>query len=108
MTLRVGVFGAGGRMGSTVCRAVFDDPDRFDPDRFVRDPSLSKRLLTFGHGSHLCVGMYLARMEAEVAWPRLCERFAGLERADDAPLDWIDTLIVRGLARLPIATRAAG
>lgn len=27
MTLRVGVFGAGGRMGSTVCRAVSDDPD---------------------------------------------------------------------------------
>jgi 4-hydroxy-tetrahydrodipicolinate reductase len=27
MTLRVGVFGAGGRMGSTVCRAVADDPD---------------------------------------------------------------------------------
>lgn len=27
MTIRVGVFGAGGRMGSTVCRAVHDDPD---------------------------------------------------------------------------------
>jgi 4-hydroxy-tetrahydrodipicolinate reductase len=27
MTLRVGVFGAGGRMGSTVCQAVADDPD---------------------------------------------------------------------------------
>jgi 4-hydroxy-tetrahydrodipicolinate reductase len=27
MTLRVGVFGAGGRMGSTVCQAVYDDPD---------------------------------------------------------------------------------
>jgi len=26
MTIRVGVFGAGGRMGSTVCRAVDDDP----------------------------------------------------------------------------------
>jgi 4-hydroxy-tetrahydrodipicolinate reductase len=25
--MRVGVFGAGGRMGSTVCRAVADDPD---------------------------------------------------------------------------------
>src|SRR4051795_12094692 len=24
--IRVGVFGAGGRMGSTVCRAVLDDP----------------------------------------------------------------------------------
>lgn len=27
MALRVGVFGAGGRMGSTVCRAVAEDPD---------------------------------------------------------------------------------
>jgi 4-hydroxy-tetrahydrodipicolinate reductase len=27
MTIRVGVFGAGGRMGSTVCQAVTDDPD---------------------------------------------------------------------------------
>jgi len=27
MALKVGVFGAGGRMGSTVCRAVDDDPD---------------------------------------------------------------------------------
>jgi 4-hydroxy-tetrahydrodipicolinate reductase len=27
MTIRVGVFGAGGRMGSTVCQAVAEDPD---------------------------------------------------------------------------------
>ena len=27
MTIRVGVFGAGGRMGTTVCQAVNDDPD---------------------------------------------------------------------------------
>jgi 4-hydroxy-tetrahydrodipicolinate reductase len=27
VTIRVGVFGAGGRMGSTVCRAVVGDPD---------------------------------------------------------------------------------
>lgn len=27
MTIKVGVFGAGGRMGSTVCQAVQDDPD---------------------------------------------------------------------------------
>ena len=27
MTIRVGVFGGGGRMGSTVCRAVHDDPE---------------------------------------------------------------------------------
>jgi 4-hydroxy-tetrahydrodipicolinate reductase len=27
MSIRVGIFGAGGRMGSTVCRAVAEDPD---------------------------------------------------------------------------------
>src|SRR5439155_10085091 len=27
MAIRVGVFGAGGRMGSLVCRTVADDPD---------------------------------------------------------------------------------
>src|SRR4051812_7066121 len=27
MTIRVGVFGAGGRMGATVCQAVASDPD---------------------------------------------------------------------------------
>lgn len=27
MTIRVGVFGAGGRMGSTVCQAIAEDPD---------------------------------------------------------------------------------
>lgn len=27
MSIRVGVFGAGGRMGSTVCQAITDDPD---------------------------------------------------------------------------------
>ncbi|MGH8978806.1 MAG: 4-hydroxy-tetrahydrodipicolinate reductase, partial [Acidimicrobiia bacterium] len=36
--IRVGVFGAGGRMGSTVCRAVIDAPDMelvaaVDPER---------------------------------------------------------------------------
>lgn len=82
--------------------AVFDDPDRFDPARFATDPALSKRLLTFGHGIHLCLGMYLARIEAEVAWPRLAAHFGRLRRADEAPLAWIDTLVIRGLARLPV------
>jgi cytochrome P450 len=86
--------------------AAFDDPDRFDPGRFAADPAASKRLLTFGHGLHLCLGMYLARIEAEVAWPRLAERFAHLRRADDAPLGWIDTLVIRGLARLPVVDAA--
>ena len=37
--------------------AVYDDPDRFDPTREVRD------LVTFGSGPHYCLGVNLARQE---------------------------------------------
>lgn len=44
MTIRVGVFGAGGRMGATVCAAVHDDPELelaavCDPKHAGRDAS---------------------------------------------------------------------
>jgi cytochrome P450 len=37
--------------------AVYDDPDRFDVTREVKD------LMTFGHGPHYCLGANLARQE---------------------------------------------
>jgi cytochrome P450 len=37
--------------------AVYPDPDRFDLDRDPQD------LLTFGHGTHFCLGAHLARQE---------------------------------------------
>jgi cytochrome P450 PksS len=37
--------------------AVYEDPDRFDVTREVKD------LLTFGHGPHYCLGANLARQE---------------------------------------------
>jgi cytochrome P450 len=36
---------------------VYEDPDRFDVTRDVKD------LLTFGHGAHFCLGVNLARQE---------------------------------------------
>jgi len=43
---------------------VFEQPERFDPARQFGEQS---RLLSFGHGSHHCLGAALARVEAEVA-----------------------------------------
>ena len=71
MTIRVGVFGAGGRMGSTVCRAVVADPDlqlvaAVDPFhagidvRQVTGAELSGMQISPDHDS-------LTRAEAEVA-----------------------------------------
>jgi cytochrome P450 len=61
---------------------VYPDPDRFDIEReFARPP------LTYGWGAHLCLGMHLARLEAQAAleeirlrWPDYTVDESGLER----------------------------
>jgi cytochrome P450 len=56
--------------------AVFDDPDRFDPERGARD------VLTFGRGVKACPGMHLARRNLIVAVETLLERIPHLELLD--------------------------
>lgn len=74
----------------------FPEPDRFD---LGRSPN---RHLTFGQGIHFCLGAHLARLEAAIAVPALMRRFPDLRLASaDAP-EWVDTLVMRGLKRLPV------
>jgi cytochrome P450 len=58
--------------------AFFPDPDRFDPAR-----ANARHHVAFAHGPHVCVGMHLARLEAQTALARLLERLPGL-RLDPA------------------------
>ncbi|MGH6972936.1 MAG: cytochrome P450, partial [Caulobacteraceae bacterium] len=77
--------------------AVFDDPDRFDVSR------PHKPHMAFGGGAHICIGAPLARLEAQVALPRLFERFANLRLADpDAAPEWRTLPFFRGLQRLEL------
>lgn len=53
--------------------AVFASPDRFD---VLRDNAHLH--VTFAHGPHVCIGMHLARLEAQVALERLFARVPGV------------------------------
>ena len=62
---------------------VFDDPDRFDIRRRVRQH------LGLGLGPHYCLGASLIRLEAKVAFATLAQRFPDLEMTTSrAELDW--------------------
>ena len=68
------------------------DPDRFgDPDRLdvARDAGGH---VAFGHGIHYCLGAPLARLEGEIAFGALFDRFPALSLAGDpSALRWRQT-----------------
>ena len=79
------------------------DPSRYpDPERLDlgRD---SGGHLAFGHGIHYCLGAPLARLEAEIAFTGLLERFGSMTLAvpPDA-LRWRPSTLIHGLESLPV------
>lgn len=83
-----------------------------DPRQFVEPDKLNlsrqpNRHLTFGEGGHYCVGAALARMEGRIAFSDLFGCFPDLGLAvPAAKLNWRPGVILRGLERLPLCTRA--
>jgi cytochrome P450 len=74
----------------------FPDPDRFDLDR-VTDGHLG-----FAFGPHLCIGLHLGRMEAEVAVNALLDRLPNLRLDPDAPPPEFSGLTFRGPVSIPV------
>jgi len=73
----------------------FPNPDCFDPTR------KNNAHLDFGAGAHTCLGLHLARMEAQIAFAALLDRFPRVELREADP-QWGHTLLLRGLRRLNV------
>jgi cytochrome P450 PksS len=74
----------------------FTNPDSFD---IAREPN---RHLSFGLGSHFCLGAALARLEAQIAISTLFQRVPDLRLAvAPSRLRWRRGLLLRGLEALP-------
>ena len=86
---------------TTVLRAANRDPAVYDnADRFFID---AKRVphLSFGGGSHICIGAPLARLEGQLALLKLFQRFPDLRVvAPDEEPKWRSLPFFRGLETL--------
>jgi cytochrome P450 len=75
---------------------AFDEPDRLKLDR------LPNPHLVFGTGIHFCLGMKLARVEAQSALARLYGRYPDLALTAPDDLPWIERFGLRGVFALPV------
>lgn len=74
--------------------AVFDEPFRFDVRR-APNPHL-----TFGHGSHFCLGANLARLEIRLVLDALLDRFDEIRPA--GPVEWTRSNKHTGVRHMPV------
>ena len=76
------------------------DPELFENPEELNVERPKSKHMAFGLGIHTCLGAPLARMEGQVAFRMLLERFETIKLIDDVP-EWRDELITRGLKSLP-------
>ena len=75
---------------------VFDNPDRFD---VTRDPN---HHVSFGFGTHFCLGASLARLEIRVMYEELVRRLPSIRVREGHELQWVPGAFVRGIEHLPV------
>ncbi|MET0657231.1 MAG: cytochrome P450 [Steroidobacteraceae bacterium] len=76
-----------------------EDPHTFRIDR------KQNRMISFGHGAHVCLGQYLARLEMRLLFEELFARLDSVELIGQPRT--MNSIIVSGIKTLPIRFRAS-
>ena len=80
--------------------AVNRDPEEFtNPDQL--DFTRQNRHIAFGGGIHHCLGIFLAKIEAQIAINTLIQSLPDIRMNTDK-LDWHESIALRGLKTLPV------
>ncbi|SET75340.1 cytochrome P450 [Stigmatella erecta] len=72
----------------------FPEPDRFDLQR-------ERTGISFGYGSHYCIGAFLAKLEAQAGLEALLDRFSGFQVLSERVV-WNRSLITSGPETMPV------
>jgi len=77
---------------------VFENADALDLER----PNAGRHL-SFGHGTHFCMGSRLAELQVRVLWEEILQRFERIE-VQEEPSRTLSSF-VKGYTRLPVMVR---
>lgn len=69
---------------------IFPDPSRFDPERWITNPRLSRYQVAFSKGSRICVGMNLAYAEITLMLAELFRHFGSPEVHGDRDIGTLE------------------
>jgi len=81
---------------------VFKDAERFDITR-----ESANRHLGFGHGTHGCLGVQLARMQVRAAMDLLVKRLPNLRLVPNEAPTYMPNILARGPQRLMVEWTSA-
>ncbi|MEO5841991.1 MAG: cytochrome P450 [Acidimicrobiales bacterium] len=84
--------------------SAYDEADQFIAERYetgIAAKATTKPHLTFGRGSHFCLGQAIARVEMHEVLDVIFTRYPDLEVLTDSP-QWVPFLRVRRFEKLPV------
>ncbi|WP_372797335.1 cytochrome P450 [Litorivivens sp.] len=79
---------------------IFEDPERFDVERFARNPELGSQHRAFGKGEHFCIGAHMARLEMQVMFEELLPRLKNPRFAQ--PVEYVRDYFVNSIKHMQI------